>query len=229
MATYFALDLINRALRLLGVLAEGETPSASESIDTLMALNQMIDSWSNENLMVFMTTKYPYVWPAGQASTGTSFGFHPTAIDESTYYVDATGLSHPVRFITEAEYNAIPFKETTGSYPQVMWVNPTYPDPTVTIYPVPDQELTWQFVVPTPLQELNDPSTELFLPLGYVRAFTYNLACEIAPEFGVEPSRQVQRIATISKRNLKRINSPADVLAMPSELVGRGRYNIYGG
>jgi len=43
MATYSAADQINRALRLLGVLAEGETPSASVSQDALMALNQMID------------------------------------------------------------------------------------------------------------------------------------------------------------------------------------------
>lgn len=33
MATYTAGDQINRALRLLGVLAEGETPSASVSQD----------------------------------------------------------------------------------------------------------------------------------------------------------------------------------------------------
>ena len=43
MAIYTAGDQINRALRLLGVLAEGETPSASVSQDALMALNQMID------------------------------------------------------------------------------------------------------------------------------------------------------------------------------------------
>ena len=37
MATYSAADQINRALRLLGVLAEGETPAASVSEDALMA------------------------------------------------------------------------------------------------------------------------------------------------------------------------------------------------
>lgn len=34
-------DQINGALRLLGVLAEGETPSAETSQDALSALNQM--------------------------------------------------------------------------------------------------------------------------------------------------------------------------------------------
>ena len=48
MAIYTANDQINGALRLLGVLAEGETPSAATSQDALAALNQMIDSWNTE-------------------------------------------------------------------------------------------------------------------------------------------------------------------------------------
>ena len=52
MAVYTAGDQINRALRLLGVLAEGETASAALSQDALMAMNQMIDSWNTERLSV---------------------------------------------------------------------------------------------------------------------------------------------------------------------------------
>ena len=36
-------DTINGSLRLLGVLAEGETPSAETSLDALTAMRQMID------------------------------------------------------------------------------------------------------------------------------------------------------------------------------------------
>ena len=66
MATYTAGDQISRALRLLGVLAEGETPSASESQDALMALNQMIDSWNTERLSVFSTIDQKVLWPVGE-------------------------------------------------------------------------------------------------------------------------------------------------------------------
>ena len=55
MATYTAGDQINRALRLIGMLAEGETPSSETSNDCLVALNQMIDSWNTERLSVFST------------------------------------------------------------------------------------------------------------------------------------------------------------------------------
>ena len=42
MATYTAGDQINRALRLLGILAEAETPSAAMSQDALMAMQQIL-------------------------------------------------------------------------------------------------------------------------------------------------------------------------------------------
>jgi hypothetical protein len=40
----------------------------------------------------------------------------------------------------------------------------------------------------------------------------------------------VQRIAMTSKRNLKRINNPDDVMSMPYAIVAsRQRFNIYAG
>ncbi len=45
-----------------------------------------------------------------------------------------------------------------------------------------------------------------------------------------EPSPQVQRIAMTSKRNLKRINNPDDVMSLPYAIVAtRQRFNIYAG
>ena len=47
-------------------------------------------------------------------------------------------------------------------------------------------------------------------------------------EFGVEPMPRTLRIADVSKRNLKRINNPDDVMSMPYALIARrGRYNIF--
>ena len=106
----------------------------------------------------------------------------------------------------------------------------TYPDIEMYVYPVPIRDLEWHFVS---VEELTQPvvlATNLAFPPGYLRAFTYNLACEIAPEFGVEPSPQVKRIAMTSKRNIKRINNPDDVMSMPYSLIAtRQRFNVYAG
>ena len=235
MTTYTAGDQINRSLRLLGVLAEGETSSASVSQDALMALNQMIDSWNTERLSVFSTQDQIFTWPSSILSrtlgpTGDFVGNRPILLDDATYFKAPSGVSYGIKFINQQQYNGIAVKNVTSTFPQVMWVNMTFPDIEMYVYPRPTQDLEWHFVS---VEELNNPatlSTVLYYPPGYLRAFTYNLAMEFAPEFGVEPSQQVQRIAMTSKRDLKRINNPDDVMALPYALVAnRQRFNIYAG
>lgn len=236
MAIYTAGDQINRALRLLGVLAEGETTSASVSQDSLMALNQMIDSWNTERLSVFCTQDQVFTWPAGEyirtlGPSGNFVGLRPVLLDDATYYRDpGTNVSYGIKFINQQQYDGIAVKTVTSTYPQVIFVNMGYPDITMSIYPRPTRDLEWHFVS---VQELTQPATlvtNILFPPGYLRAFTYNLAMELAPEFGVEPSPQVQRIAMTSKRNLKRINNPDDVMSMPYAIVAtRQRFNIYAG
>ena len=236
MAIYTAGDQINRALRLLGVLAEGETTSASVSQDSLMALNQMIDSWNTERLSVFCTQDQVFTWPAGEyirtlGPSGDFVGLRPVLLDEATYYRDpGTNVSFGIKFINQQQYDGIAVKTVTSTYPQVIFINMGFPDITMSIYPRPTRDLEWHFVS---VQELSNPATlatNILFPPGYLRAFTYNLAMEIAPEFGVEPSPQVMRIAMTSKRNLKRINNPDDVMSMPYAIVAtRQRFNIYAG
>ncbi len=215
MATYTAGDQITRALRLLGVLAEDETPSSSMAQDALVALNQMIDSWNTERLSVFNTQDQVFEWEPGVLTqtlgpTGTFVGNRPVLIDDATYYLDpGTGVSYGIKFINQQQYDGIAVKTVTSTYPQVCWGH----------------------IIS--IEELTQPATldtELHFPPGYMRAFTYNLAMEIAPEFGVEPSQQVQRIAMTSKRNLKRITNPDDVMSLPYAIVAtRQRFNIYAG
>jgi len=236
MATFTAGDQINRALRLLGVLAEGESPSAETSQDALMAMQQMIDSWDTERLSVFSTQDQVFTWPAGIVSrtlgpTGNFVGLRPVLLDDSTYYRDpGTGVSFGIKFINQQQYNGIAVKTVTSTYPQVIFVNNTFPDIDMYVYPRPTRDLEWHFVS---VQKLDNPAglaTILYFPPGYLRAFTYNLAMEIAPEFGIEPSPQVQRIAMTSKRNLKRINNPDDVMSLPYAIVAtRQRFNLYAG
>jgi hypothetical protein len=234
--TTTAGDQINGALRLIGQLAEAETPSAATSQDALAALNQMIDSWNTERLAVFSTQDQVFNWPPNVLSrtlgpSGDFVGNRPILLDDATYFIDtASGISYGIKIINQQQYDGIAVKTVTSTYPQVIWVNMTYPDIEMYVYPKPTKVLEWHFIS---VEELTKPallSTTLAFPPGYLRAFKYNLACEIAAEFGVEPSPQVQRIAMTSKRNLKRINNPDDVMSIPYAIVGtRQRFNIFAG
>ena len=229
-------DQINGALRLIGQLAEGETPSAATSQDALTAMNQMIDSWSIERLAVFSTQDQVFSWPPGAISrtlgpTGDFVGNRPVLLDDSTYFRDpANNISFGIKILNQQQYNGIAVKTVTSTYPQVIWINMTYPDIEMYVYPVPTKVLEWHFVSVSELTQPATLATVLTFPPGYLRAFRYCLACEIAAEFGVEPSPQVSRIAMTSKRNLKRINNPDDIMALPYSIVAtRQRFNIFAG
>lgn len=231
-----ARDQINAALRLIGMLAEGETPSDATSQDALSAMNQMIDSWNTERLAVFSTQDQIVSWLPNTSHhtlgpTGDTVGNRPILVDDASYFKDPqSGISFGIKLINQQQYDGIAVKTVTSTYPQVMWVNMTYPDIEMTVYPVPTKVLEFHIVSVEELTQPANLSTDLTFPPGYLRAFKYNLACEIANEFGVEPPPQVLRIAMSSKRNLKRINNPDDIMAMPYSIVAtRQRFNIFAG
>lgn len=234
--TTSAGNIIDGALRLIGVLAEGETPSGPMASDALSAMNQMIESWSTERLSVFTTMDQQFVWPANQrfrtlGPTGDFVGIRPILLDSSTYFV-ANQLSFGVQIINEDAYNSIAQKTNTSTYPQVLYVNMGYPDVTVYLYPVPTEALEFHFVSVEPLDTAAVQGTELAFPPGYLRAFRFNLAVELATEFGVEPPANVSRIAMSSKRTLKRVNNPLDVMSFPVGILnirGQNEFNIFTG
>jgi hypothetical protein len=229
-------ELLNDTHRLLNLTASGNVVPEVNYQDNLRTLNQMLDSWNTERLSVFSTQDQVFTWPAGVLSrtlgpTGDFSGNRPVLLDDSTYFRDAsTGISYGIKFINQQQYNGIAVKTVTSTFPQVIFVNNTFPDIEMYIYPRPTRELEWHFIS---VEELTEPATlttVLSFPPGYLRAFRYNLACELAPEFGIEPLPQVQRIAMTSKRNLKRINNPDDIMSMPYSIVAtRQRFNIFAG
>ena len=234
--TTTAGDQINGALRLIGQLAEGETPSAAASQDSLTAMNQMLDSWSSERLSVFSTQDQVFTWTQGYISrtlgpTGDFVGNRPVLLDDATYFRDpSNNISFGIKIINQQQYDGIAVKTVTSTYPQVLWINMDMPNVSMYIYPVPTKALEWHFISVTELVEPATLATSLIIPPGYLRAFRFNLACEIAAEFGVEPPPSVQRIAMSSKRNIKRINNPDDVMSLPYSIVAtRQRFNIFAG
>lgn len=234
-------EIISTAMRLIGQLAEGEEPSVSALSDGMRSFNTMIDSWDLERLTVYGTRTQIFNWPAGQATQNMPKILPEDGVlhlDSSTYFVDpSTGISYPITMVNQEQYNSISLKSATGPFPSVMYSElrspvslNTAPVLTMNIYPVPDRQLSFNLVVTQVLEKLESVNDSLNLLSGYDRCCKYNLACEIAPEYGVEPSATVRRIAMISKRNLKRINNPDLILKMPANLIAnRYRYNIYTG
>lgn len=229
-----ARALIEGALRLIGQLAEGETPSNETLNDSLDALNQMLENWSLDRINVFCLQDQSITWPAAYATrtfgpTGDIAGERPTQIDHAYIVVD--GTSYPLILLTDNQYDDIGPKATVGDQPWFLRASMTVPDATLTVYPVPSSAVEMHI---SSIEQLVQPATlltEMVLPPGYLRAFRHNLALELSAEFGKTPAPGVIVGAQKSLAAVQRNNTPLDTLLMPSGMpgCGGGSYSIYEG
>lgn len=224
-----ALSLISDALMMNGTLAEGESPTAEMAQDSLNALNMMLDAWSIENLAVHSTQTQSFTWPASTASrtigpTGDFVGNRPVSVEQSSYFEDSNNEPYMFTLVSEEEYNSISAKTTTGSYPEYMFINMTHPDATMYVYPTPSSNLTLKLVSIVELSQPATLQTTLSFPPGYLRAFKFNLAVEIAAMDGAEPLPTVGRIAISSKKSIKRLNTSRVTMkaSLPAAVITYG-------
>lgn len=60
------IDIISRALKDIGALEAGETPTPEASADAFDMLNDLVDQWSNEQMMIFYKTEIIFPVVPGQ-------------------------------------------------------------------------------------------------------------------------------------------------------------------
>lgn len=227
-----ALDLMTRALRIIKVYGTGETLSDAEAADGLVALNAMLEDWSNESLMLYVATLdaiplTPALATYTVGPTGSTVTTRPISIDPGTY-LDIAGVSYPLEIATLDEYNSITVKALNSSIPQYIFYSPTFPDATVKLYPVPAVTATLNLWTWKPMGTFANLTDEVSLPPGYINAIVYNLAEYLAPEFGADIHISVHTKATTLKKKLKRTNFTPMFLELRED-VPRYGFNIYTG
>lgn len=228
-----ALDLMTRALRIIKVYGTGETLSDAEAADGLVALNAMLEDWANEHLMIYAATLDSITLTPSLATytigpTGTTVTTRPVSIDPGTY-LDINGISYPLDIVTLDQYNSVTLKTLNSSIPEYIFYNPTFPDASVTLYPVPSVAATLKLWTWKPLSTFSALTDVVTLPPGYTNAIVYNLAEYLAPEFGADIHISVHSKAATLKKKLKRTNFSPMFLDMPIEVPRNGYFNIYTG
>jgi hypothetical protein len=205
-------DLVTGALRLIGVVASGEALDSAQATDGLSSLNDMIDSWSNDDLLIPAITREVFPLTAGQQTytIGSGGNFNtarPMTYENAWLQVAGTSpaLELPIKIVTEAEFARIPLKGMTSTYPAILYSEDTYPLDNINLWPIPSQSQSLVLYTSKPLANLT-LDTAIALPKGYNRALRYNLAIELAPEYGKTPSEIVAEIAIQSLSEIKRAN-----------------------
>lgn len=211
-----AEDLIKGSLRLCGV----RLPSTTQLDEALTALNQMINIWNAENLMVYDIVKESFTLTSGTSiyTIGSGGDFdtdRPQKIIDA-FIRDDSDCDHPVDVtMTEKEYNAI-YEKGVDQRPERLYYRPSYSLGYIYFDSEPDSAETLYLDSWKQIDELAALTTTVSLPKEYESALRFNFAVFIAPEYGITLDKTVIQLASITKNILENFNVP---------IVGRAEFD----
>jgi hypothetical protein len=203
-----AQGIIEGSLRVLGVIAAGETPTADELADALEALNLLVKSWQQapNPLMRGVQPWHRVETTIDVSSVGAKQGYTLAAsgadvtmqipvdivavtrvtsdsdrvpmirvtFDEFVEWGDRTDTGTPSRWFYERGL-------TSGK----LWFN-LLPSDTADDYVITSIR---------PLQDLDSLTNDVEFPQEWMRALKFNLAVEIAPEYGIQVGENIVMLA----------------------------------
>ena len=216
-------DLIAGSLRLANILGEGQVASGEQADNALTTLNDLVQSWNLESLLLYGTFASTGTFVSGQStySIGAGGNFNvdrPTRI--SAMYQDYQGVSFPITETTYDEYALISLKTLPNPITRFFVYLNDYPLGRLIFWPVPASTSVVTINYDRVISEFTSLATTLSLPPGYSRALRANLAMELCPEYGKEPSPSLVRVAKESKAELRRANWTQASVEFDSALTG---------
>ena len=245
MAINSVLDMINSSIRLLNINAVGDTLTNEEAEEALDILNMMIDQWTNDPLNLFYdkTALYPMnigqnVYTIGRSGTPDFVDDRPlkivhmfTRIQYPNAPENTLPIDYPMEQITTEQYQNFPNKKITTQYPNYYLYQPTMPNGTITTFPITTISLflgiqTWSQL--SRFNTLNDSITGL--PPGYLQAIRFNLAVNLAPQYGRVGNPSFALIEAKARETLAQLestNTRPVYLGLDEMVTPRGRYSIY--
>jgi len=227
-------DLITGSLRLIEEVGAGEACSAESAQDGLTALNAMLGTWSIQGNLVYTETTEAFSLTASDPTktigpTGDFVTTRPTRITAIVVNY-GTNNEYKLRIVDASEYALINDKALSGD-PEMVYVDGNFPNMGMTFWPVPNRTQAVTIYSQKPLGEYSSINDTLTAPPGYERAFRYNLAVEIAPEYGKSASADVKSIAVSSKAAVRAQNGLNDMARMRVDdaLLTPRQFNILTG
>lgn len=236
-------DLINASLKTLGILGQGETPAPNDAEDARLRLNDFLDALATQRLTIYNQARSTYSLVNGQQTYSIGTNGTPDFSQVRPLWIDNVGIILPnvtpaneIQIgppLTQSQWAALVVKELESPLPSGCYYNQTYPNGELSFWPVPnDATVDVALYYPSPgTTAVASLATTLSIPPGWARMLRYNLACELAPEFGAPIPPRVQLVADESLADIKRTNlQPQDLMIDPALTNVYARpWNIYTG
>lgn len=235
MSTTFQLNrdkVIAGALRKVGAISQGETPTATQISEASDTLNTLIKAWQADGLPLWKIKKqgFPLVQNQAKYNTSTDFELTSKPLKIMQVLMHDNLANHDIQMITVSrqEYNMLGKKTNPGTPTQYYYdIQKAYGE--IYIYPVPDaysatnREI--QIIYQDQFDDILGASEYPDFPNEWVRALVYGLASDLADEYGV-PIRErtlLQNKAALLKAEVLSFGQEDSSLYMTMDMSGQRR------
>jgi hypothetical protein len=189
-------DIIKRALRLLGVLAQGESPTTDQTTEAAFALNLLVKAWQADGMPLWAIKQYNIPLTASTASYRIGIGQtvntpKPLKVLQAFNHNSVSNVDIPMRLLTKDEYNMLGNKTSSGN-PIQLYYDPQRDYGDLYVYPVPTSTDVTSNVITLvyqrPFEDFDSATDNPDFPQEWYDAVAYGLACRLAPEYGIDPT-----------------------------------------
>lgn len=219
-------ELVNLALRDVGVVGEGQTASGETMADAFTTFNQMLGLWQADGLYVYaqkdvtatLTGAATYTFGTG----GTINAPRPVKINSAFWR--SAGVDYPVDVIQSFEEFTRIANKLGGTMPAAVCYVPSFPLGTLYVYPSgATGEL--HMITRTDLPTFVALTDTIVIPPEYHTALRYSLGEYLCTTFQSPMRPDLPALASRARKIIKRNSVRIPGSQMPSAL-GRNTFEI---
>jgi len=183
-----ALTIIKGALRLVGAISQGETPTTDQTSEAMEALNMMTKSLASKGLLIWVVDNVAITTVSGTATYNVGLGQTvnvPKPLKVTQAFYTRNNVDVPVRIVTREEYESLGNKTSQGT-PSLLYYEPLRDYGVVHMFPVPDSTAPVVTIIGQHhIQDFNVSTNSPDFPQEWFEALKYGLASRLAGEYGV--------------------------------------------
>jgi len=186
-------NLIKAALRAVGAIAQGESPTSDQTSEAAEALNFIIKNLQADGMPLWAIKQYSVTLTAtndfniGEGQTVNTP--KPLKVIQAILVNSSTNVRIPMRIITRDEYNRLGNITITGQ-PIQIWYEPLNTYGVLHVFPKPDSasisNTTILLVYQRPFEDFDGATDEPDFPSEWFEPLKWLLADSLAPEYGVD-------------------------------------------
>jgi hypothetical protein len=200
------IAVITAAMRHIGAIATGETPTAEEAQDGLEAFNNVLETLSLQGMAVYNSDYDQFTTVPAQSSytigIGGDFNTDRPVSIISDGFIRVSGIDYPISTWTLSEYGAAALKSQPEQIVQRLAYVNDFPLGKVLLWPTPTTAVPIFLNIARVLTNASSVSQAISYPPGYGLLLEYSVGTLLQTQYGapVDVSQLAMKTLALVKR-----------------------------